>query len=106
MFARKVTIHLKPGRAAEFGQLIDKTIVPMLRKQKGFQDELAFTTPNGGDAIGISVWDLREDAEAYARSAYPSVLKALESVVAGTPHVETYEVSNSTFHRIAPRATV
>jgi hypothetical protein len=106
MFARSVTVHLKPGRAAEFTQLIDGTIVPMLRKQKGFQDEITFVTPGGADAIGISVWDLKEDAEAYARSAYPSVLKALEPVVAGTPHVETYDVSSSTFHKIATRATV
>jgi len=42
MFARSVSFHLKPGRGAEFAQLIDKDIIPVLRKQKGFQDELTF----------------------------------------------------------------
>ena len=106
MFARSVSFHLKPGRAAAFTQLLDKDIIPTLRKQKGFQDEIAFVAPGGADAVGISVWDLKENAETYARGAYPGVLKALEQVVEGTPQVQTYEVSNSTFHKIAGRTSV
>jgi hypothetical protein len=105
MFARRVSFHLKPGRAAEFTQLLDKDVIPMLRKQKGFQDEIAFVAQGGAEAVGISMWDLKENAETYARSAYAGVLKTLEQVVEGTPRVKTYEVSNSTFHKIAARAT-
>ena len=101
MVARTVSFHLKPGRTAEFTKILDNDIIPVLRKQKGFQDEIAFVTPGGTDAVGISVWDLKENAETYARGAYSAVLKALEQVVEGTPRVQTYEVSNSTFHKIA-----
>jgi len=104
MFARSVSFHLKPGRTAEFTRLLDKDVIPVLRKQKGFQDEIAFIAPGGADAVGISVWDLKENAETYARSAYSGVLKTLTPVVEGTPQVQTYEVSNSTFHKIASRA--
>jgi len=104
MFARSVSFHLKPGRATQFTQLIDKDVIPVLRKQKGFQDELTFVAPGGADAVGISVWDLKEDAETYARGAYPGVLKTLAQVVEGAPQVQTYKVSNSTFHKIAGRA--
>jgi hypothetical protein len=103
MYAGSVSFHLKPGRSAEFTQTLEKAIIPVLRKQKGFQDELAFVAPSGADAVGISLWDLKEDAETYARGAYPGVLKALTQVVEGTPQVETYEVSNSTFHKIPAR---
>jgi hypothetical protein len=105
MIARSVSFHLKPGRAAEFTKVLDKDVIPMLRKQKGFQDEIAFVAAGGSDAVGISVWDLRENAESYARSGYPDVLKALRDVVEGTPQVQTYEVSNSTFHKTGVRAT-
>jgi hypothetical protein len=105
MFARRVSFHLKPGRAAEFTQLLDKDVIPVLRKQKGFQDEIAFVAQGGAEAVGISMWDLKEDAETYARGAYAGVLKTLEQVVEGAPRVKTYEVSNSTFHKIAARAT-
>jgi hypothetical protein len=105
MFARRVSFHLKPGRAAEFTQLLDKDVIPVLRKQKGFQDEIAFVAQGGVEAVGISMWDLKENAETYGRGAYAGVLKTLEQVVEGTPRVKTYEVSNSTFHKIAARAT-
>jgi hypothetical protein len=105
MFARSVSFHLKPGRAAEFTQLIDHDIIPVLRKQQGFQDEITFVAPGGADAVGISLWDLKENAETYGRGAYPGVLKALEQVVEGTPQVKTYDVATSTFHKIAARAT-
>jgi hypothetical protein len=104
MFARSVSFHLKPGRAGDFTRLLDQDVIPMLRKQKGFQDEISLVAPGGAEAVGISVWDLKEDAETYARGAYSSVLKSLEPVVEGTPQVQTYEVSNSTFHKIPARA--
>jgi hypothetical protein len=47
------------------------------------------------------LWDTAENAEAYNRGTYPEVTKILTRVVEGTPHVETYEVANSTFHKIA-----
>ena len=105
MYARSVSFHLKPGRSAEFTQTLEKDIIPVLRKQKGFQDEITLVAPGGVDAVGISVWDLKENAETYARGAYSGVLKAMAQVVDGTPQVQTYEVANSTFHKIAARAT-
>jgi hypothetical protein len=105
MFARSVSFHLKPGRAAEFTQLLEKDVIPVLRKQKGFQDEIALVAPGGEDALGISLWDLKENAESYARSSYAGVIKALAPVIDGTPVVETYEVSNSTFHKVAGPVT-
>jgi hypothetical protein len=105
MFARSVSFHLKPGRSAEFTQLFDKEIVPILRKQPGFQDEIALVAPDGTDAVAISVWDRKENAETYAIVAYPGVLKALTPVIEGTPRVQAYEVSNSTFHKIVSPVT-
>ena len=104
MYARSVSFHLKPGRSAEFAETVAKDIIPLLRKQKGFQDELAFIAPGGAHAVAISLWDLKEDAVAYARRAYPAVLKTLEPLVEDAPEVETYEVSNSTFHKLPARA--
>ena len=106
MFARSVSFHLKPGRVADFSQIVDTDIIPVLRKQKGFQDEIVFVAPGGADAMGISIWDSRENAETYARGAYRGVLKALEPAVIATSDVRTYEVTTSTFHTIAARATV
>jgi hypothetical protein len=101
MFARSVSIRLRANGVAEFTRLIEKDALPLLRKQKGFQDELTFIVPGGGEAVDISLWDEKESADAYGRNAYPGVLKALGTVVEGTPQVRTFEVCNSTFHKIA-----
>jgi len=102
MLARTVSLQLKPNSVAEFTQTIEKDIIPLLRKQPGFQDEIAFVVPDGTEAVSVSVWDHKEHAESYHRSTYPAVLKALAKVLEGTPEVHTYEVSNSTFHTLVP----
>jgi hypothetical protein len=94
-------MHLKPNSVPAFTERLEKEIIPMLRKQNGFQDEITLTTPAGREAIAISLWDRTESAEAYNRDTYPQVVKILSQYVEGTPSVETFQVSNSTFHKIA-----
>ena len=101
MFTRRVSMHLKPNSVAEFTRTLEKEIIPLLRKQKGFQDEITFVGSTGTDAFGISLWDTAENAEAYNRGTYSEVTKNLARMIEGTPKVETYEVANSTFHKIA-----
>ena len=60
-----VSFHLKPGRAGVH-QLLDQDVIPVLRKQKGFQDEISLVAAGGAEAVGISVWDLKENAETPA----------------------------------------
>jgi len=104
MFARSVSFRLKPDSIAAFTKLIEDKTIPLLRKQKGFQAEITLVVPGGRDAVGISLWDQKESAEAYNSHGYPDVLKSLGNLVEGTPQVHTYEVANSTFHKIAARS--
>jgi heme-degrading monooxygenase HmoA len=93
-------MHLKPNTRPEFAQTLEKEIIPLLRKQKGFQDEIAFVTPGGGTlVVAISLWDKKEDAQAYEHAAYPEVLKTLSTVLEGTPEVQDFEVTTSTFQK-------
>ncbi len=103
MFARNLTLHLKANTAAEFTRTVETDVLPVMRRQNGFKDEITFLAPNGTDVVAISLWDNRENAETYARETYPAVLKSLAKVVEGTPELQAYEVSNSTFHKIGAR---
>ena len=105
MFARRVYMHLKPDSVAEFTQKLEMEVIPLLRKQKGFQDEITFVSPGGKEAFGLSLWDKAEDAEAYNRGPYPGVAKIMATVLEGSPRVETFDVANSTFHKIAAAVT-
>jgi len=105
MFARHVSFRLKSGRSAEFTRVLDKDILPLLRKQKGFQDEIALVAVSAENAIGISLWDTKENAEAYARGSYAEVLKTLQPMIQDEPRVEMYDVSSSTLHKFVRHAT-
>lgn len=104
MFVRNVSMRINPDRATEFRQKIQDDIIPLLRKQKGFQDELVLVRPSGPEVCAISFWDVKENAEAYARATYTDVLRTLGELVEGTPEVETYEVAHSTLHSPVARA--
>lgn len=104
MFARHVTMHVKPNQITEFNRIVEKDILPVLREEEGFRDEIVLKT-GGTEVIAISLWDQKENADAYDRENYPKIQKLLANVLDGTPVVKTGEVSYSTFHKIAARAT-
>lgn len=104
MFARHVTMHLKPNSVNEFNRVLEKEILPVLRDERGFRDEIVLTT-SSSEVIAISLWDQKENAEAYNRETYPKIQKVLANILDGTPVVKSCEVSYSTFHKIAARAT-
>lgn len=104
MHSCNVTFKLKPKSTTEFIEILEGEIIPLLRRQRGFEDEISFIAPERKQAVDISLWDKKEDAEAYHRARYPEVLKALSRVVEGTLTVEFFEVANSTSHQIAASA--
>jgi hypothetical protein len=104
MYTRNVRIKLKANGAPEFTHIVEKEIIPLLRKQVGFQDEMLFVDPQRNEAIAISFWDKQVNAEAYNHIAYLDVLRILSKVVEEMPIVETFEVANSTSHEIAASA--
>ena len=96
MFARKVSALLKPDSVSEFAKLMEREVLPWLRKQKGFLDLIILVVPNGSEVATISFWDQPASAEAYNRSGYPEVLEILEGLLDGCPYVKTFEVVSST----------
>ena len=105
MFTRHVIMQLKSNAATEFANVIDSKVLPLLRKQKGFRDLISFVALDRSEAIAISFWDSKEEAEAYNVTGYPEVLKTLTGIVEGTPRVGTAEVVTSTFQKLAAAKT-
>jgi hypothetical protein len=101
MFARNVSIHLKSNMLFDYTRTFEKDVLPLLRKQNGFKDEITLAGPGGVDVTAISLWENKTDAEAYNTNTYPEVLKTLARFIEGTPKVQTADVITSTFHKIA-----
>ena len=104
MFIRNVTMKLKANIAPEFTLSLNNEILPLLRKQPGFRDEITLIAPERSEAVAISIWDTKENCETYNRTGYPEVLKFVSKFVEGTPKVETFELLTSTLHKLAAKA--
>ena len=96
MFARHISFHLKSNMLSDYTRTFEKDVLPLLRKQNGFRDEITFAVPGGVDVTAISLWDNKNVADNYNTNAYPQVLKTLARFIEGTPQVHTYNVVSST----------
>jgi hypothetical protein len=104
MFARAVSIHLKSNMLSDYMRSFENDTLPLLRKQKGFKDEITLSNPGSLDVVAISLWENKANAEAYNSSTYPQVLRSFERFIDGTPKVQTFEAVTSTFHNVAVAA--
>ena len=106
MFARLITLVPKPNMVDEFKATLEKEILPLLRKQKGFVDELVLVTPERKEMLAISLWENKDYAEIYNKEAFPQVEKIIGKFIETVPVVKRYDTEFSTFHKIAFAATV
>ena len=104
MFARNVSIHLKPNMLSDYNRTLENEILPLLREQRGFKDEITLSNPSSLDVVAISLWESKANAEAYNTNSYPEVLKTVARLIDGTPKVQTFESVTSTFHKVAVAA--
>ena len=100
MFARNLSFRLKPNTHSDYTQTMETQILPLLKKQKGFKEEITLCNPGSQDAVSISLWENKISADDYNTRVYPEVLKALAKTIDGTPRVQTFETVVSTFHTV------
>ena len=100
MFVRNVSFRLKSNTHSDYTRTLENDVLPILRKQTGFKEEITLSNPSSQDAVAISLWDSKAHADAYNTNHYPEVLKAFAKVIDGTPKVQTFESVTSTSHAL------
>jgi hypothetical protein len=106
MFARLVVMQLRPSLATEFPIMFEREIVPLLKKQQGFVDELLLIAPRTKESVSISLWETKSLAESYDRELCPRVEKIMERFIEGVPSVQNFEEKFATFHEMGTLAAV
>ena len=101
MHARHVSYILRPDRWEDFIKAFEKDVMPVLQAQNGFADVITFVSPDRKTWVAISLWERKENAEAFGREVFPQALKFLAGLFEGTPEVRDYEVAYSTFPKFA-----
>ena len=75
MYTRVVETISKQGRARELCHAIDEKVLPILRKQAGFVDEVVMVSDTEANhVIAVSFWKTRQDAERYEREQFDKFL--------------------------------
>ncbi|HKF22777.1 MAG TPA: antibiotic biosynthesis monooxygenase [Candidatus Angelobacter sp.] len=102
MFTRVVEITAKAGKARELSRTINDKVLALLRSQTGFVDEVILVSDQHPDRVlAMSFWNTKDDAEKYNRETYPKVNEIIRGSIEGSPKVQTFDVEQSTVHKIA-----
>src|SRR5437867_11910420 len=103
MFTRVVELISKQGKARELSSAVNEKIVPILKKQAGFVDEIVLVSDaDSNRVLALSFWKTREDAERYQREQYKNVRETLRSLLEAEPALRTFAVHTSTVHKTTP----
>jgi heme-degrading monooxygenase HmoA len=91
----------KPGKKPEFVTAWNSQILPNLKKQQGFVDEiLLFGTEEPNLGVGLSFWKTREEAERYLREVFPKMAGSVQHLMNGSPTVRSFNVEAAETFRI------
>lgn len=86
--ARSVRFDIATDKNEEFHTLFRNEILPTLKKQDGFKNEVLLVQDQ--HVLAISVWNNADSVRKYESTTYPQLDKKLRSVMAGKPTVETF----------------
>ena len=102
MFTRIVEMTSKSGKSQELANTINEKAVPILKKQRGFVDEIVLVSSGEPDRVlALSFWDKREDAEEYQREQDQKIHDSVRHLLEAEPEIRTFDVHTSTTHKIA-----
>ena len=87
--ARSVRFDIATNKNDEFQRLFRNEILPTLKKQDGFKDELLLVKDQ--HVLAISVWNDMDSARKYETTTYPQLDKKLRPVMTGNATVETFK---------------
>ncbi len=102
MFTRIVETHVKTGKTRELSNLVNDKVLPILKRQTGFVDEITLIATTEPDtAVSLSFWDNEDNAKRYHDKEFSTITQMIGHLLETPPKVRTFEVELSTIHKIA-----
>src|SRR5262245_20515712 len=90
-----------PGKKEEFIILWTDQILPTLKKQTGYVDEILLFGDETLEGVGLSFWKTKKDAERYQREIFSQQADKVKHLLAGPPKIRNFNVEAAETFRIS-----
>src|SRR5262249_11530592 len=91
----------KQGTKDEFMKTWSGKILPTLKKQQGFVEEILLFADDAREGAGLCFWDSKKDAEHYEHEVFPQQAGSVKDLMEGAPRVRNYNVEYAETFRIS-----
>lgn len=91
MYALLLLFPLGPGMRSTAEKLGDQ-FSPVHKTAKGFKNETFLADDSTGEYGSLTLWESKEDIEAFRQAAAPHLQKALSGIAKGPPITRVFEV--------------
>jgi heme-degrading monooxygenase HmoA len=100
MYVRLTYLNFLPGKADEAKSIYDNELAPVVKQQKGNLDcKLLEPVDKVDDYISLTVWDSKEDADAYhASGVYKQLVDRVRSSFSKEPVLKVYSTQTVLEH--------
>ena len=96
MIARILDFEVKMEKKDEFVKVMKNEILPILKRQNGFQEILPFFPERMKDRIfAITLWTSKKDVERYERETYPRVFDIVKPFMTTPVGVNYYNLETT-----------
>ena len=92
MHARVVTFQGDPAKMQEMGTMFPQRVLPVLKQQRGFKGVTVLLDRERGKALGISLWESADAADAAMAVIGPMRQEQAATMGSSAPPAEGFEV--------------
>jgi hypothetical protein len=103
MYMMFIEGELKPGNKDNFLKAWSNQILPLLKKQDGFVDEILLFEEGSQQPRGLSFWKTKEQAERYQRDTFSQAKNFVQHLMHGAPTIRNFDVEAAETFKITSR---
>jgi heme-degrading monooxygenase HmoA len=100
MFSRIVNFTVNPAKAEEFRTALNDQLVPRIREQRGFVDNIESFDTKSGQFCCVTLWKSATDVENYEQGFFKEIASRLQPFLQSSPTAQTLPVEYSSAHNI------
>jgi quinol monooxygenase YgiN len=101
MYMLRIDGTLKPGKKDEFLKAWSSQVLPLLKQQSGFIDEILLFEHGTNAGAGLSFWKSQKEAERYHREVFHQASTHVQPFLQGEPTIHSYDVAASEIFHIS-----